>query len=191
MPRRPRLILCHTNYLTFVNRPQSWVLASPKRTQKKRSSTTKLPYRFDFLALQNASFLRVEYNFKFSQDVVNHLADNSLSPETSPERQTTLDSHVRARIQAELEHLRAEEENVQKQIELALEKENIDREISSAGGESETSEEAAQGDVKNSTMLLGDLEEIRSRVDRFQARRQLSDYPAVKESGEAVVLCYK
>jgi len=137
---------------------------------------------------------KVFYNqtsVQFSQDVVNHLADNSLSPETSPERQTTLDSHVRARIQAELEHLRAEEENVQQQIELALEKENIDREISLAGGDSETSEEVVQGDVKNSTILLGDLEEIRSKVDRFQARRQLSDYPAVKESGEAVVLCYK
>jgi altered-inheritance-of-mitochondria protein 13 len=112
-----------------------------------------------------------------------------MSPDISPERQSTLDNHVRARIQAELEHLRAEEESVQKEIELALERENIDREMSLTGGESP--EEVAQGDVKNSTTLLGDLEEIRSKVDRYQSRRQLSDYPAVKESGEAVVLCYK
>lgn len=117
---------------------------------------------------------------------MNHLSDGSTSQDTSPERQSTLDTHVRARIRAELEHLRAEEEAVQKQIELALERENIDRELSLAGGES-----AEEGDAKNSTTLLGDLEEIRSKVDRFQARRQLSDYPAVKESGEAVLLCYK
>jgi len=130
-----------------------------------------------------------ETSIQFSQDVVNRLSNTSASPDTSPERQATLDNHVRARIQAELEHLRAEEESVQKEIELALERENIDREMSLTGGESP--EEVAQGDVKNSTTLLGDLEEIRSKVDRYQSRRQLSDYPAVKESGEAVVLCYK
>ncbi|OAX40813.1 hypothetical protein K503DRAFT_572772 [Rhizopogon vinicolor AM-OR11-026] len=130
-----------------------------------------------------------ETPIQFSQDVLNHLSDSSLSSDTSPERQSTLDTHVRARIQAELEHLRAEEENVQREIELALERENIDHEMSLTGGES--SEEVAQGDIKNSTTLLGDLEEIRNKVDRFQARRQLSDYPAVKQSGETVVLCYK
>jgi altered-inheritance-of-mitochondria protein 13 len=109
-----------------------------------------------------------------------------MSPDTSPERQSTLDAHVRARIQAELQHLRAEEESVQKEIELALERENIDREMSSAEGEP-----SDEGDVKNSMTLMGDLEEIRTKVDRFQTRRQLSDYPAVKESGEAVVLCYR
>ncbi|KAG1754188.1 hypothetical protein EDB19DRAFT_1902360 [Suillus lakei] len=135
---------------------------------------------------------KVFYNetpIQFSQDVVNHLSDRSMSPDTSPERQSTLDAHVRARMQAELEHLRAEEESVQKEIELALERENIDREMSSAGGES--SDEVAEGDVKNSMTLMGDLEEIRTKVDRFQARRHLSDYPAVKESGETVVFCYK
>jgi altered-inheritance-of-mitochondria protein 13 len=139
-----------------------------------------------FFSILKASVLK---DVKFSQDVVNHLSDRSMSADTSPERQSTLDAHVRARIQAELQHLRAEEEIVQKEIELALERENIDREMSSAGGE--PSDEVAEGDAKNSTTLMGDLEEIRTKVDRFQARRQLSDYPAVKESGEAVVLCYK
>ncbi|KAG2092925.1 uncharacterized protein F5147DRAFT_747979 [Suillus discolor] len=121
---------------------------------------------------------KVFYNetpIQFSQDVVNHLSDHSMSPDTSPERQSTLDAH----------HLRAEEESVQREIELALERENIDREKSSAGGK------VAEGDVKNSMTLMGDLEEIHTKVDRFQTRRQLSDYPAVKESGEAVVLCYR
>ena len=120
---------------------------------------------------------------------MNHLSDRSMSPDTSPERQSTLDAHIRARIQAELEHLRAEEEGVQKEIKLALQRENIDREMSLAGRES--FDEVAQGDVRSSTTLMGDLEEIRSKVDRFQARRQLSDYPTLKESGEAVVSCYK
>ena len=138
---------------------------------------------------KNAYHLSIAHHAQFSQDVVDYLADGSTSQGTSPERQSTLDTHVRARIHAELERLRAEEESVQQQIQLALERENIDREISLAGGESEG--EVAQGDVKNSTTLLGDLEEIRGKVDRFQARKQLNDYPAVKESGEAVVLCYK
>ncbi|KAG2149205.1 hypothetical protein DEU56DRAFT_55930 [Suillus clintonianus] len=134
---------------------------------------------------------KVFYNetpIQFSQDVVNHLSDTSMSPDISLERQSTLDAHVRARIQAELEHLRAEEESVQKEIELALERENIDRDMTSTLTGGESSDEV---DVKNSVTLMGDLEEIRTKVDRFQARRQLSDYPAVKESGEAVVFCYK
>ncbi|KAH7921482.1 hypothetical protein BV22DRAFT_1072217 [Leucogyrophana mollusca] len=130
-----------------------------------------------------------ETPIQFSQDVVNHLTDRMVSPETTPERQTTLDSHVRSRIQAELEHLRTEEDNVRKEIELALEKENLDHEMNLTGGIA--TGEDTHDKVMSSTALLGDLEEIRTKVDRFQTRQQLSDFPSVKESGEAVVSCYK
>ncbi|KIJ69551.1 hypothetical protein HYDPIDRAFT_172917 [Hydnomerulius pinastri MD-312] len=126
-----------------------------------------------------------ETPIEFSQDVVNHLSDSLASPETTPERQSTLDAHIRYRIQNELQALRAEEENVQREIQRALEKENIDREI---GGIGDTN---AHGDVKNSAALIGDLEEIRAKVDRYQTRRQLSDFPFVREAGEAVASCYR
>ncbi|GLB35218.1 putative protein of Unknown function (DUF1690) [Lyophyllum shimeji] len=129
-----------------------------------------------------------ETPISFSQDVVNQLSDRLESPETSPERQSTLDALIRSRIQSELEHLKQEEEKVRQEIEQALEKENLDREKTAA-------EDGAEGDetrrLPSSTELLGDLEEIRSKVERYQARRDLSEFPEVKSTGEAVVSCYR
>lgn len=121
---------------------------------------------------------------------MNQLADHAANPATSPERQSSLDDHIRSRIQSELEHLRKDEDDVRKQIELALEKENLDRERTMAGGASE-GDGASLAAVKSSVTLMGDLEEIRSKVDRFHSRRDLSEFPQVKADGEAVVLCYR
>jgi len=118
----------------------------------------------------------------FSQDLVDTLADNAASPSPSPARQNSIDAHIRARIQAELEHLRAEEQAVRAQIQAALEKENLDRERAMAGD---------PDSVKTSPALLADLEEVRAKVDRFHARRDLSEYPALRENSEALVACYK
>lgn len=76
------------------------------------------------------------------------------------------------------------------EIEQALEKENLDRERGMAGEEA-GSEKAVTGSVKSSTSLLGDMEDIRQKVERFHKRRDLEDNPLVREKGEAVVLCYK
>ncbi|EGO00362.1 hypothetical protein SERLA73DRAFT_180937 [Serpula lacrymans var. lacrymans S7.3] len=130
---------------------------------------------------------RHETPIQFSQDVVNHLADRVNLPETTPERQTTLDAHIRSRIQADLKQLRTEEENVQREIEVALEKENLDRERSMAGD----TEEEAHGDIKSSTSLMNDIEEIRSKVDRTQTRQQLGDLFEVNEKSQAVASCYQ
>jgi len=133
-----------------------------------------------------------ETPIQFSQDVVNHLSDYQASPETSPQRQTTLDAHIRSRIQAELEHLHEEEDKVREEIEQALEKENLDRELSMAGKASEVdASDSSSGDVKSGVTLLNDLEDIRQKVDRFQTRRELSEFPQVKTNGEALVSCYK
>ncbi|KAF9466432.1 hypothetical protein BDZ94DRAFT_1158196 [Collybia nuda] len=132
-----------------------------------------------------------ETPISFSQDVVNQLSDKLDSTRPSSERQSTLDGHIRARIQSELAHLKQEEENVQREIEQALEKENLDREREMAGGAESESEGDGIGSVKSSVALLGDLEEVRSKVDRYQARRELEQFPEVKVSGEAVVECYK
>ncbi|KAJ7429791.1 hypothetical protein B0H11DRAFT_2401356, partial [Mycena galericulata] len=55
------------------------------------------------------------------------------SPTPSPERQNTIGAQIRARIQAELQHLHAEEQSMRDQIQAALEKENLDCERAMAG----------------------------------------------------------
>lgn len=126
---------------------------------------------------------------QFSQDVVNHLSDIQPSPELPPSHQSTLDAHIRARIRAEIEHLRKEEEDVRHEIEAALEKENLDKARSLAGEASSSS--GATGSVKNSSALLGDLEELKSKVDKYHSKRRLDEVPDVKNGSEAVVECYK
>ncbi|CAL1703844.1 unnamed protein product [Somion occarium] len=121
---------------------------------------------------------------QFSEDIINQLADQVASPEPSPERQSTLDSHVRARIQSELERLRQEEEIVKSEIERALEKENLDKEISL----SEESEDGSAGSVKSSAALLGDLEEIRHKVEKYQ--RTQEEATEFQTKSQAVASCY-
>ncbi|KAF9050812.1 hypothetical protein BDZ89DRAFT_977733 [Hymenopellis radicata] len=122
---------------------------------------------------------------QFSPEVVDQLAANLTSPEVSPERQSTLDVHVRSRIQTELKRLRKEEEDVRQRIEQALEKENLDREQSMTGEGSE------MGAVKDSVSLMNDLEEIKGKVDRFHGRKDLQELPDVKTYQEAVLSCYR
>lgn len=122
---------------------------------------------------------------------MNHLTDNAASPSPSPERQATIDAQIRSRIQSELEHLRQQEEEVTQEIERALEKENLDRETAMAGNESEGESDGEAGSVRNSAALLGDLEELRTKVERFQSRQALSEFPEVQAASEAVVTCYR
>ncbi|TFK42843.1 hypothetical protein BDQ12DRAFT_676882 [Crucibulum laeve] len=131
-----------------------------------------------------------ETPISFSQDVVNNLSDHLESQETSPERQSILDAHIRARIQGELEHLRREEEIIREEIERALEKENLDRESNMAGDASDR-DGGEVGDIKSSAALSGDLEEIRGKIDKYQSRRALDEHPDIKRNGETVVDCYK
>ena len=146
--------------------------------------------KFQFLC--DSLYLRQPHTqcyLKLSQEVVNHLSDRLDSPETTPERQSILDAHIRARIQGELERLRKDEEDIRHAIERALEKENLDKERSVAGEESEGG--GSSGGLRSSTALLADLEEMRSKIDRYNARRDFSKFPGVKTTGEAVVECYR
>jgi len=126
---------------------------------------------------------------QFSSDVVNHLSDRLEGPETTPERQLILDTHIRARIRDELEHLKQDEENVRREIEHALERENLDRESSMAGEVPQG--QSTVGGIKTSVSLLGDLEEIRTKIEKYQSNRRAPEFPAVEESGVAVAECYK
>jgi len=127
---------------------------------------------------------------QFSPDVVSRLADRIEATEPTPERQSILDAHVRARIHDELEHLKKEEEHVRQEIERALERENLDREKSMAG-EALEGDRASVGDVKNSAALLGDLEEVRIKVERYHTNRNMSEFPGIDASSAALVECYR
>lgn len=122
---------------------------------------------------------------------MNQLSDQLASPAIPPERQTTLDAHVRARIDAELTRLRAEEEDVRAEIERALEKENLDREREMAGEAAAGDAMEGAGSVRSSAALMGDLEEVRRKVERFHQRQEAQDFAEVRAKGEAVVSCYK
>jgi altered-inheritance-of-mitochondria protein 13 len=106
----------------------------------------------------------------------------------APERQSNIDAHIRSRIQAELEHLRKEEEHVRREIESTLEKENLDRERAMAGI---PESEATVGTLNSSTALSEDLEHIRSKIDRYHPRKRLELFPQVKSAGKTVLSCYK
>ena len=122
---------------------------------------------------------------------MNQLVDHKASPEIPHERQLTIDAHIRARIQSELSHLQQEEERVREEIERALEKENLDRERALAGEESGSDEAGPAGSVKSSAALMGDLEELRQKVEKYHARQNSEELATVRAKGEEVILCYK
>ena len=133
---------------------------------------------------------------KFSQDVVNHLADASAGPTPSPERQSSIDAHIRGRIQAEISRLKQEEEDVRRQIETSLEKENLEHETRGLTGkeEGEEREIAPSGgsqETLNSTILLGDVEEVRQKAAKYhQKREEEAESPAI-QAANSVLSCYK
>ncbi|KAI0272131.1 hypothetical protein BGY98DRAFT_936749 [Russula aff. rugulosa BPL654] len=123
---------------------------------------------------------QVFYNqvpIQVSSELATQLSDTSLSPKVSPTRHTILDQNVRSKISAEASRLRGHNNNdgegegegegvdiVQREIEAALERENLDRERGMTGDASvEGAENGSHGDIKNSTVLLGDLEEVRQK----------------------------
>ncbi|KAI0253904.1 hypothetical protein BJV78DRAFT_138330 [Lactifluus subvellereus] len=133
-----------------------------------------------------------------SSELATQLSDTTLSPEVSPSRHAILDATVRAKLAAEAARLREGDDALRSAIETALERENIDRERSNDDHDHDhdhdgngTGGAVEHGNVKNSTVLLGDLEEVRQKVDRYRARASLVDHPEVKEASEAVASCYR
>jgi len=120
---------------------------------------------------------------------VNHLADNASSPSGVAERQSTLDARVRSRIDTELLRLREEEEQVRKEIEVALEKENIDHELHGSTQDPATEEEGSERVSLHSVTLLGDVEEIRQKVDKFHSKHVELDLAG--QAAQDLVQCYR
>lgn len=73
-----------------------------------------------------------------------------------------------------------------------MEKENLDREKELAGEEGSSEEvDGTAGSVKSSVVLIGDLEDLRQKVDRYQKRREDSNVSELNSQAEAVVECYR
>jgi MICOS complex subunit MIC19 len=83
----------------------------------------------------------------------------------------------------ELERLRKEDDVVRREIEQALDKENLYKEKSPSDG--------TLGSTKNSAALFGDLDELRHRLRDVAARPDSAAFSAAKEDGEALVSCYR
>lgn len=123
---------------------------------------------------------------------MNHLADSASSASGVAERQSTLDARVRSRIDTELLRLREEEVQVRREIEGALEKENIDHELhgsTQAPVAQDDSEEGSERVALHSVTLLGDVEEIRQKVDKFHSKHVELDLAA--QAAQDVVQCYR
>ena len=143
------------------------------------------PWLSFFMAAERYSCLKKQ----FSQDVVNHLADASASSEVSTDRQSTLDAHIRSRIQGEIQRLRQEEEGVRKEIQNVLEKEvlALDGDVARSR-DSETDEPGAP---LNSIVLLGDVEEVKQKVDKYHTRLSSGEADTMKSTASALLTCYK
>ncbi|KAM0754533.1 hypothetical protein T439DRAFT_376998 [Meredithblackwellia eburnea MCA 4105] len=106
-----------------------------------------------------AFFAKRDAPVQFSEGLINQLSSNTISGSSSSHpsqaRQETLDSHIQARITAELSRLRDQEQSVREEIERALEKENLSKELGAEDG---------KPGVSHSKSLLKDLEDLEKRT---------------------------
>jgi len=123
--------------------------------------------------------------------LVNHLSDELSTPDPNPNRQTILDDHVRSRIHAEMARLREEEAGVRAEIEHALERENIDRERTSAVPEQDSDSVATDGAVRTSLSLREDVRQVQQKIERLQKLKEMDDVLEVKATSEMLVECYR
>lgn len=130
---------------------------------------------------------------QFSNEVLAQLSSSLAETTPTPEREETLDSHVRARIREEVAQLREQEAEVQNEIARALARENLKTETRIATTTTaKDDEEGGEGMVvASSVSLREDVEEVRRRVERFQKRREELGVQRAESAREEVVKCYR
>lgn len=152
-----------------------------EREREKISSLESEMILLNFLML----FLLQQLN----QALVNRLEDPTPIASTEKKmdvslpRQQYLDSSIQGKIREELSRLRKQEADVRKQIEQALEKENLDRASQSAN-------KGAKG--KSSILLQQELDDVKAKIEKHNQRRsKVEKAPGVKQAREKVLQCYK
>jgi altered-inheritance-of-mitochondria protein 13 len=120
---------------------------------------------------------------QFSPSLVQHLSDLPSGPgEGGPSsaRQSTLDEHVRERINSELARLKAQEAELQEKIHRALEQENLAKESSQ------------EKSVKSSQLLQQELDEITRKVEQHREKRNIEkNFPEVFQTRQQLLQCYR
>ncbi|WFD01672.1 hypothetical protein MOBT1_000348 [Malassezia obtusa] len=96
-------------------------------------------------------------------------------------RQELIDSSIQEKIHAELSKLRKQEQEMQKKIELALEKENIDRQGKPWFGNDKG---------QSSELLQQELNRVKSQIEKFN-KRSVDSFPALKKAREDIIQCYR
>ncbi|PWN49041.1 hypothetical protein IE53DRAFT_388761 [Violaceomyces palustris] len=148
-------------------------------TSKQSEPTTTRP--------QSDPYDKQANHLQFGRSLLNHLDKKSLAAATSggenggAENVAQIDAGVQEKIRSELERLRKEEEDVRRQIQEALERENAEIESSQPGGKN-----------KNSNILKAELDQVRARIERHKSVKDLSSlHPGLDKAREAVVKCYR
>ena len=121
---------------------------------------------------------------------MNHLADVTASSDVPSNRQSTLDAHIRSRIQREIQRLRQEEEDVRREIQTALEKEVLALDTDVVRSR-DAEAEGDSGVPLNSIVLLGDVEEVKQKVDKYHSRTASESLNATKNAASSLLTCYK
>ena len=107
--------------------------------------------------------------------MLSSLADSSSDSATAG-RQSNLDAHIRSRIAAEIDKLKADEESVQRELAAALKRENAERE----GDKPSLSAPALQEQ----------LDSVRRKIERNRQRRDGIEQ-RIAPTRDAVVACYR
>ncbi|WFD06996.1 hypothetical protein MVES1_002351 [Malassezia vespertilionis] len=103
---------------------------------------------------------------------------SAASPDVS--RQGILDKSIQDKIHDELSKLRKQEQDMQKQIELALEKENIEKQGKPWFGKDKG---------QSSELLKKELDRVKAKIDKC-ATRDIDSFPSLKSARDDVVQCY-
>ncbi|KAG8807854.1 hypothetical protein FRC17_004233 [Serendipita sp. 399] len=128
----------------------------------------------------------------FSPAVLAQLSQNLEATTTSPEREESLDRHVRERIHAEILKLKEEEEEVKMALRTALEKENLGREKALSGGDKDDGDlESKNAGSRGTYSLREDIEAVKRRVEKYTQRKELGVDASIEESRKALVQCYR
>lgn len=100
-------------------------------------------------------------------------------PAPALSRQEELDAAIQKKLRDELAKLRKQEKEVQTQIELALEKENLEKQAKSW---------FSKDKGQSSALLQQELERVKAQNEKYQ-RRSVTDYPELQKAREGVSKC--
>ena len=121
---------------------------------------------------------------KFSNSLINELDDslnnNDKDNKVDYNRQISLDDQIRNRINSELNRLRSEEYSVRDQIEKAIQSENLSKELSNVDN----------SNILSTQSVKANIDQIKSKVDRHHKKRDLNEWPEIKNSQNDLIKCF-